>query len=145
MTKSPVTINLAKKGQLKTVLKDLDFPDFGNDAACFGQDTELFYSEDTQAIASAKGICSGCPLIKECATWAVQHEEFGVFGGLSAKERKLMRGGLPAVDTQLVAKIRAEIKFIFDASAKEVALRFGVDTRTVVRWRNILRPLGMVG
>jgi WhiB family redox-sensing transcriptional regulator len=140
-----MTINLAKKGQLKTMLTDQAFPDFGIDAACFGQDTELFYSDDTKDISAAKAICGACPVIKECATWAVQHEEFGVFGGLSAKERNLMRGGQPAVDTQLVAKIRAELNFIFDASAKEVALRFGVQTRTVVRWRNILRPIGMVG
>lgn len=145
MTKTPITIDLAKKGQLTTMLTNLEFPDFGSEAACFGQDTELFYSDDTKDIAAAKAICADCPLIQECATWAVQHEEFGVFGGLSAKERNLMRGGQPPVDTQLVAKIRAEIKFIFDASAREVALRFGVQTRTVVRWRNILRPLGMVG
>ena len=145
MTKTPISIHLAKNGQLENMLNNLDFPNFGSEAACAGLDTQLFYSERIKDIAVAKAVCSRCPFATQCATWAVQHEEFGVFGGLSANERKLMRGGQPAIDTQFATKLRSEIKFIFDASAKEVALRFGVETRTVVRWRNILRPLEMVG
>jgi hypothetical protein len=104
-------------------------------------DTELFFSESKTQIARAKAVCQGCPIMRECASWAIRHEEFGVFGGLSAKERHVIRGGQPVTDTSDIENIRADLQFIMLASAREIALRFGVDIRTVVRWRNILRPL----
>ena len=145
MTKAPISIDLAKSGQLASVLTHVDYPAFNNDVACADKDTEAFFSESAVKISKAKSLCAECPMIQECATWAIRHEEYGVFGGLSAKERQMMRGGQPALNTQDVTKLRNEIKFILEASAKEVALKFGVQSRTVVRWRNILRPLGMVG
>ena len=90
-------------------------------------------------------MCQGCPVIKQCADWAIRYEEFGVFGGLSAKERNMIRGANGPLDPNAIELAKRDLKFILEASAREVALRFGVDTRTVVRWRNILRPVKEVG
>lgn len=35
--------------------------------------------------------CQACPLAGPCAEWALQHEEYGVWGGLYASQRVRMR------------------------------------------------------
>jgi len=45
--------------------------------------------------------------------------------------------------TSSIHDLTRELNFVMSASAKEVSLRYGVDSRTVVRWRNILRPMAV--
>ncbi len=141
MTKAPISIRLARRGVLPTSFDLSPLPNFGDNAACANADTELFFSEKKVDIASAKSICYECPLIQKCAAWAIRYEEYGVFGGLSAKERHLLRGSKPVLNPQEQEIVWQEVTYILRASAKEVAIRFGVETRTVVRWRNVLAPL----
>lgn len=141
MTKAPLSIRLARKGVLAQAVQHIQFPNFGNLAACLDSNTELFFMETPQEIAKAKSICSECPLIRDCAQWGVRFEEYGVFGGLSAKERHLLRGGEPVMETNQHEKAWREAEFILRASAKEVAMKFSVETRTVLRWRNLLEPM----
>jgi WhiB family redox-sensing transcriptional regulator len=55
------------------------------DAACNdlqGSLTGIFFSEELQDIAAAKGICASCPVMLECLEGAVaRHEPWGVWGG----------------------------------------------------------------
>ena len=74
----------------------------------------------------------------------MRFEDYGVFGGLTAKERFLMRGSKPAMNPGDADVFRAEMKFILQSSAREVAARYQVDTRTVVRWRGILKSISAV-
>ena len=141
MTKAPISIRLARQGVMATGLQQVQLPDFSNDAACVDSSPELFFAETPREIASAKSICNQCPLIRNCAEWALRFEEYGVFGGLSAKERHLLRGGQPALDPNEQEIAWRQTEFILLASAKEVAMRFGVEPRTVVRWRNLLAPM----
>lgn len=136
---TPVPIKLAKKGQLQAVLVRSAYPSFKEAAACFGAHTELFYSEDAGDIREAKSYCTACPVVKQCADWALKHEDFGTFGGLTEKERFMLRGGKPALNPQDIDAFRAEMKFILQSPAREVAKRYQVDTRTVVRWRKSLK------
>jgi WhiB family redox-sensing transcriptional regulator len=60
-------------------------------ANCFGKDTELFYCDDRDKIAQtmAKLICEACPVRGICLQFALDNkEEHGIWGGLTAKERK---------------------------------------------------------
>jgi WhiB family redox-sensing transcriptional regulator len=66
------------------------FP-FLDDAACKGLDPELFYAESGAAIVRAKSMCAGCPSRERCLEWAIRREEFGVWGGTTARERAAMR------------------------------------------------------
>lgn len=136
---TPAPIKLAKKGQLQAVLVRTSCPSFKDEAACDGVDTELFYSEDAGDIREAKSYCTACPVVKQCADWAIKHEDFGTFGGLTEKERFILRGGKPAINPQDIDAFRAEMKFILQSPAREVAKRYQVDTRTVVRWRKSLK------
>ena len=39
----------------------------------------------------AKSICRGCPHRRECAEWGIHKENFGIWGGLSPRERFRIR------------------------------------------------------
>ena len=64
-------------------------------AACRGMDVDAFYhpagerlDEKTARINQAKQICRRCPVINQCAAWALRtREPYGVWGGLSEAER----------------------------------------------------------
>lgn len=70
------------------------FPEHGDKPACWGEDPELFFpiGETGPArlqIAEAKAVCLRCDVREKCLAWALSEgEDFGVWGGLSEKERR---------------------------------------------------------
>ena len=66
---------------------------------CADEDPELFFPSERNELAQqpAKAICkSGCPVLRECRTYAMIHPEaVGVWGGLSEYERRRLRKGIP--------------------------------------------------
>ncbi|NGN63873.1 WhiB family transcriptional regulator [Streptomyces sp. A7024] len=70
-------------------------PDPGlSGAACAEVDPELFFPEpgDWRSSHLAKGICAVCPVKDLCLAGALErNEHFGIFGGLSPKERDELR------------------------------------------------------
>jgi WhiB family transcriptional regulator, redox-sensing transcriptional regulator len=48
-------------------------------------------SNNTSAIATAKAMCETCPLLETCRAWALHNEPYGVWGGLSERERRVVR------------------------------------------------------
>ena len=64
-------------------------------ATCRDLDLDLFFREDGVASTNAaKAICRECPVQTQCLTYALDaSEEFGVWGGLTGRERRaLLRG-----------------------------------------------------
>lgn len=63
--------------------------------ACRGLDVDIFYHpygerrrDKVARISQAKQICRYCPVISECAAWALTtREPYGIWGGLSEDER----------------------------------------------------------
>jgi hypothetical protein len=60
--------------------------------------TDLFYSVEEERsimqyeyINSLRSICTACPLWKACLTYAFEHEDYGVWGGLTSVERVSMQ------------------------------------------------------
>ena len=50
---------------------------------------DLFFPDDHHAIAEAKELCRGCPVLLQCAKYALDNFEYdGIWGGLTGKERK---------------------------------------------------------
>lgn len=74
-----------------------DGPDRGffADALCAQTDPEVFFPEKGGTTKEAKRICARCEVRDACLTFAVEGDErFGVWGGLSERERRnLKRGG----------------------------------------------------
>lgn len=141
--KRPPVITLAMSGQLDQLFRYEETPNFGSEAACAGLDTEIFYPKSAAGLSGAKAICSACPVRTKCAKWGVERVNDGVLGGLSEKERFLLRGGKRALDVEEIAELRAEFNFITGQPAAIVAQKFGADVRSVVRWRGILRQYGV--
>lgn len=64
------------------------------DAACRGMSPELFFTERGENFDNreAKAVCAGCRVRAECLEYAMSApEREGVWGGLSAKERRTLR------------------------------------------------------
>lgn len=58
-------------------------------ALCAQIDSEIFFPEKGRSTKEAKRICGMCPVRLECLQAALDREErFGVWGGLSERERR---------------------------------------------------------
>lgn len=66
------------------------------DALCKLYEGNVFFPSSIQGVNYAKRICAWCPVIEECATYALQtHIEHGIWGGLSERQRKRVLRGQP--------------------------------------------------
>ncbi|GAY09971.1 sporulation regulatory protein WhiB [Pseudonocardia sp. N23] len=67
-------------------------PDWQERALCAQTDPEAFFPEKGGSTREAKRICSGCEVRAECLEYALaQDERFGIWGGLSERERRRLR------------------------------------------------------
>lgn len=63
-----------------------------SEANCLGVDPDLFFPERGVSTAEAKAVCKGCVVRLDCLEAAlVNGEKFGVWGGLSERERRRIR------------------------------------------------------
>ena len=61
-------------------------------ANCMGVDPELFFPERGASTREAKEVCRGCVVKDECLEYALANgEKFGIWGGLSERERRKVR------------------------------------------------------
>jgi WhiB family redox-sensing transcriptional regulator len=62
------------------------------DALCAETDPEAFFPEKGGSTREAKRVCSGCSVRAECLESALANDErFGIWGGLSERERRRLR------------------------------------------------------
>ena len=62
------------------------------DALCAQTDPEAFFPEKGGSTREAKRICSSCEVASECLDYALANDErFGIWGGLSERERRKLR------------------------------------------------------
>src|SRR5262245_61753874 len=61
-------------------------------ANCLGVDPDLFFPERGASTREAKEVCRGCVVRAECLEYAlVNGEKFGIWGGMSERERRRIR------------------------------------------------------
>jgi WhiB family redox-sensing transcriptional regulator len=61
-------------------------------AKCRGVDPDLFFPERGESTDPAKAVCMACPVQGPCLEHALtQPEKFGIWGGLSERERRRLR------------------------------------------------------
>ncbi len=66
--------------------------DWQERALCSQTDPEAFFPEKGGSTREAKKICTGCEVRAECLEYALAHDErFGIWGGLSERERRKLR------------------------------------------------------
>lgn len=118
-------------------------------ALCAQADPDAFYPEKGGTTREAKRICQVCPARPECLEYALaRNERFGIWGGLSERERRLLRRGRqprPAEDGTAVNLIRPLVAGRYAVTSDDIRRRairprgdlFGIDTV-----RLALRELG---
>lgn len=73
---------------------------WADDALCAQTDPELFYPNKGEPTREAKAICGKCLVAAECLDYAVDNDErFGVWGGLSERERRHIKRLINATST----------------------------------------------
>jgi WhiB family redox-sensing transcriptional regulator len=63
-----------------------------SDSLCAQTDPEAFFPEKGGSTRDAKKICSSCEVRAQCLEYALENDEwFGIWGGLSERERRKLR------------------------------------------------------
>ena len=61
-------------------------------ALCAQTDPEAFFPEKGGSTREAKKVCISCEVRVECLEYALDHDErFGIWGGLSERERRRLK------------------------------------------------------
>ena len=87
----------APKAGLRDVLSELamvteDEQEWQERALCAQTDPEAFFPEKGGSTREAKQICNSCEVRGECLEYALGHDErFGIWGGLSERERRRLK------------------------------------------------------
>lgn len=86
-------IDVLKLGVAKAYSNDDENPlAWQGDALCAQTDPEAFFPEKGGSTRDAKRICSGCEVKAECLEFALANDErFGIWGGLSERERRKLK------------------------------------------------------
>jgi WhiB family redox-sensing transcriptional regulator len=89
----PVSMDLLREPLVVVELGEpADEPDWQERALCAQTDPEAFFPEKGGSTREAKRICSGCDVRAECLEYALANDErFGIWGGLSERERRRLR------------------------------------------------------
>lgn len=65
---------------------------WADDATCAQADPEAFFPERGGSVREAKKVCARCEVRAQCLQFALDNDErFGVWGGLSERERRRLR------------------------------------------------------
>ena len=127
------------EGKYPEFLENLEIPvEITQGGACMGADPELFFSDNIADINQAREICISCPLMAKCLDYATFAEEFGVWGGTTAGERKKLRQGVPLFTLQ---ERRFAVDFRNDLerlTAETFAMKYKMTVRNCFRWKQKL-------
>ncbi|MGC5258403.1 WhiB family transcriptional regulator [Gordonia sp. DT218] len=73
-----------------------DQPEWMRYGPCASTDPEAFFPEKGESTRAAKAVCARCDFRDQCLQFALDNgERFGVWGGLSERERRDLRRELP--------------------------------------------------
>ena len=79
-------------GMLADLFDDTEEQEWQERALCAQTDPEAFFPEKGGSTREAKRICQGCEVRSECLEYALAHDErFGIWGGLSERERRKLK------------------------------------------------------
>ena len=124
------------EGKYPEFLENLEIPvEITQGGACMGADSELFFSDNIAEIKQAREICVSCPLRAKCLDYATFAEEYGIWGGTTAGERKVLRAGKPLFTLE---ERRFAVDFrndVIKMTAAAFAQKYEMTERTFYRWK----------
>ena len=75
--------------QVNDEVEEKSWQDYAN---CLGVVPDLFFPERGASTREAKEVCRGCVVREDCLEFALQNgEKFGIWGGMSERERRRIR------------------------------------------------------
>lgn len=108
-------------------------PNWRDDAACQSLDGENFYPISDTLAEPAKKVCwSRCPVRQDCLTYALEAgERFGVWGGLTEKERRAL-----VRQQNSYQRRKADVaRMVTDGlDAQQIAHRLGLTRKALRAW-----------
>lgn len=100
------------------------------DAACLGMDLDLFFPESEKESGAAKAVCCFCPVMQVCLVYALSnHINFGVWGGLTPRERKRLRRNLDQPAQLNNGRYRSDVRVA--ANGGDVPVRYDHTLRSI--------------
>ena len=87
-------LKVSSNGQitLYDLLFEGDMSSWQDRALCAQTDPEAFFPEKGGSTREAKGVCEACEVRQECLEYALANDErFGIWGGLSERERRKLK------------------------------------------------------
>ncbi len=85
-------VQLGVPGVRKVTTEDDDALAWQADSLCAQTDPEAFFPEKGGSTREAKRVCVSCEVRVECLDYALANDErFGIWGGLSERERRKLR------------------------------------------------------
>jgi WhiB family redox-sensing transcriptional regulator len=85
-------VRLGVPGVRQPVVDDDNPLSWQTDSLCAQTDPEAFFPEKGGSTRDAKKICSSCEVKAQCLEYALENDErFGIWGGLSERERRKLR------------------------------------------------------
>ena len=61
---------------------------WSNLAICAGEDPDIFFPGGGAPGTRARQICASCPVREDCLDYAIQADEYGIWGGLDQEQRR---------------------------------------------------------
>jgi WhiB family redox-sensing transcriptional regulator len=87
----PVRLGVPGVRQLRVVEEENPLA-WQSDSLCAQTDPEAFFPEKGGSTRDAKKICGSCEVRSHCLEYALENDErFGIWGGLSERERRKLR------------------------------------------------------
>jgi WhiB family redox-sensing transcriptional regulator len=77
-----------------TFTEDVSYPErpeWHGRGACRGRGNLFFDDKKKSNVAKAKALCAICVVKEVCLTYAMENDDFGVWGGLTLNERRVAR------------------------------------------------------
>lgn len=107
---------------------------------CQQVDPEMYFEEQARTAAILapilKALCADCPILDSCRDHAVLHEEYGFWGGMSARERKLERRRLGIVlDSVTVVNQRTYTERMKENRRRERYAMSLLPSRSDAQWK----------
>jgi hypothetical protein len=137
MAKRPDLILAVLSGHGTTNGSSTTEANFMSDANCRSiADPDLFFSAVPHAIHTAKTICRSCPVVDACLLYGASIED-GIFGGLTPTERGIKPASTRIQKPTLI--LLSQQSYLQKTPVSLIAAGYGVQPRTVQRWRKILK------
>ena len=113
---------------------------------CGDTDVDLFFREDVASQQTALSICAQCPLQKACLAYALDNEEYGVWGGTTESQRAALRGSRKLItpEQRIQANRIREALIIGLKTVREIAQDHEVTERTIYRYKARMREEGLL-